>query len=247
MPVERFPVTDWQAELLRLTCFTRLGDVVAPTVDWWARVAGAEPESQSSKPRRGAFEHSGPFAGGALVLRTDVGRIDWLLRVAASDEPSSTVPTIGPFAEKLQIFQQVAATWFERDDLPQLTRVAFGAVLIHSERSREQAYNQLAAYLNRISIDPATQDFSYQLNVPCASSVLSGQINRLMKWSAVSWQAVFVTDAGLAQEAPSFSCRLELDINTPAGGVPTLRERVKDVFDELVGLGRAIAESGEPK
>lgn len=161
------------------------------------------------------------------------------------------IPTIGSALETLPRFSEFTERWLAQPDVPDLARVAFGAVLNHIEPDQRTGYMRLPNFVP-VSVDPESSDFMYQINLPVPSRTgIEGlQINRLTKWGisflrVFSLNAAILTQSGpqLASE-PIFALRLELDINTKPeiSGIP--RDRVTDVFRELVQMGLQIADTG---
>lgn len=250
----RFPSSDWRPEQLRLTVFPMPG-ATARLLEWWESVTGSSPDETTSNPKKGSALVVGSFGSNKLVLRLEPDRIDWLFAPPAPEleglpaEPQ--FPTIGPLVEALGTFSGIAESWLGRNDLPDVGRIAFGAVLTHHEPDRRSGYLRLPDYVP-VRIDPASSDFLYQINIPVASGTgIDGlQINRLSKWSvaALKYFAARFTGAAVAQHPvpePVFALRLELDINTSPGFEgPLPRGRLVEIYRELVSLGSEIAAEG---
>jgi hypothetical protein len=249
--MSRFPLADWSVEQLRLTAFPMPG-ATTRVAAWWDSVTGVPPDETTSK--RNSTVISGPFGPGKLILGLEADRIDWLVLPPDIDlevlEPE--FPNAGPFVETLGTFSGVAENWLGRDDLPDLGRLAFGAVLKHTEDDLRCGYVRIHDYVP-IQVDPeASSDFLFQINLPIASrtGIAGLQINRLSKWSVSAFRSFAVKVPGLAGipqstvQDPLYAFRLELDINTAPGieGLP--RQHLIDVYRELVQFGREIAADG---
>jgi len=123
---------------------------------------------------------------------------------------------------------------------PPLQRLAFGAVLTRPVDDLLTGYRQISDYLPFVQLDPeSSSDFSYQINRPRNSTVISGlRINRFSRWSVARvFASTFDTQIG---------CRVELDINTAQefqGELP--QEKLPVIIQELVDLGKEIAENGD--
>ena len=130
---------------------------------------------------------------------------------------------------------------------------AFGAVLLRPVENRQAGYQQIAAYLPHVQLDPeGASDFLYQINRPrnSNSGIPDLRINRLSKWSiAASMESTFSFGSTSAAHFPGprhFACRLELDINTvPDFRDELAREQLPQIFQELVDLGKEIAKAGD--
>jgi len=248
-------VSQWHTQVLRLTAFPG-PDFAAGETSWWADLVGQRPERQVSQPREAHFLTEGPFQGGKLSLSVEFNRVDWLL--AAAEEPASNTegfPTIGPFPDTLEGFLHLMLRWLGSEDCPELARVAFGSVLLQPVGSRDESYRRLGSYLPSLQLDAqGSSDFLYRINRPRASTAgLAGlRINRLSTWSAVVLRsAKFAIGTGpgptvWSSAREEHACRLELDVNTMSdfkGLLP--RQHVVGVFQELVNLGKEIAERGD--
>jgi hypothetical protein len=248
----RVPLNDLLAETYRLTLFTPTA--IAPTAAeaWWRIAAESAPDEAARKGN--TVTATGTVGGRKLLLRTDVIRADLVMlpTVLGVDEqlPPGQVPNIGNRRESLNAFTALVARLLADGTVPSLSRMAFGAVLVHPEVDRRAGYLRLPDYLP-VRIDPEWTDFLFQANQPTPSNLgIDGlAINGLSKWSITAFQTMLVQFTGneLVQE-PSpdrvFSLRIELDINT----VPEFRgpvdARRMDVYQELVAIGMRIAEQG---
>ena len=246
------PLTDWRAEQIRLSIFPAPG-ATARLVEWWEAVADRVPDDRTENPKRGVAVVSGAFAPGKLVLSLEPERIDWLLVPPDSDDlPEEGPPDLGSMTATLDSFSRIIQRWLGRDDVPEVARLAFGAVLKHPEPNAPTAYARLPEYVP-VRVDPNSSDFLYQVNVPVASrSVEDLQINRLSKWAVTAARRLsvrFVPGAGTFTHQqvtdPVIAFRLELDVNTSPTFQDSLpRPRLLDLYLELVSLGQEIVRAG---
>lgn len=246
-------VGKWEAERLRATTFILPGAEVAGMPSWWAKVVGEEPEQALTRPRAGQIQQMGVFEGKRLALVAQPGRVDWnlLATMGSPDESVEGLLTLGHFSDTLEAFLKVVRRWL--DVCPPVTRLAFGAVLVRPVADRQSGYTELSQSLPKFALDPTnSSDFLYQINRPRMSkSGIELKLNRLTKWSVM--QAAFIevavgADVGatLASGPRQFACRLELDINTAAESIVAIpKDKIRSVFEELVGLGREIADHGD--
>jgi hypothetical protein len=163
----------------------------------------------------------------------------------------SEIPVLGPFIETLEVFLGLTNRWFELETCPPLVRLAFGAVLLQPVENQTQGYEILSTYLPfQVDLEE-TSDFLYQINRrrESATGIADVKINRLAKWSVQKTSQGFVPIIPLGQPqqlAEFLACRLELDINTIAEFEGEFsREQLPRLFDELVALGKEIAEQGD--
>lgn len=249
--INRPPLEVWQVETLRTTGFpSPAAPVTAST--WWKDLVGEEPEKRVSQPRRGGHQDEGVLDNGKLVLVTQPARVDWLLTVPdAPQMEGRSIPTIGSFPQALVTFRDLMLRWFALETCPALIRLAFGAVLFQPVDDRPTGYRRLAVYLPSVTLDPeGASDFFYQINrLRMSTSMVTGlRINRLSKWSvALHGLAAFSFEpATVTLNTPLVACRLEFDINTAPDFQGELsRQRLPQVFHELVHLGQEIASEGD--
>lgn len=245
---------EWQVNSFRLTAFPSPDATVdAEKVNWWSDVVGDTPESKVLQPRVGGSHESGTLEGGKLVLEIQPARVDWLF--TASEESilsSGAIPTIGLFDKTLGTFLTIIEKWLNLEDIPSLSRLAFGSILLYPVTDKKSGYITLQRYLPKIEIDPeGSSDFFYQINRPRDSKSKGPnlKINRLSKWGLLEYTVTMMTAPGSFVKSPSrgnFACRLELDINSSAAFIDKInRESIQGVLLELIELGKEIVEKGD--
>ena len=251
----RFGLNEWQAEQLRLTLFPVPG-AVERQARWWDALTGAPPEEVNTNPRRGTGMVSGSFGPGKLVLGLENERIDWLLvprDLDVQDTDENEFPHTGSFPDVLATFSGLMERFLQLEGVPDVARLAFGAVLKHPEVDHAAGYARVSDY-TPARVSPSWTDFLIQINTPIPSRIgIDGlQLNRLSKWSIALQRRITVLAivGGAPQQTlgpPLISFRLELDINTaPTFDGPLPRTRVLDIYRELVSLGGDLATSGIP-
>ena len=248
----KFPTAEWQAQQLRLTVFPTL-NASHRTPDWWQRITGTEPSESTTDRKRNFSLISGEFGGGSLTLNLASERIDWHL--TATDEhldPSIGIGEIGPMIESLDLFSTLAERWLTEEDIPDVSRLAFGAVLLHLEADLTEAYKRLPDYVP-IAVEPDWRDFLFQVNVRenlRNSEYGFNYLNRLSRWSVAGQSIGRVTIGAQGISAtgigtPQFVLRLELDINSPAEFTGTIpRPQLVRLYQESIAAVRAIASDG---
>lgn len=247
---QRAPLEDWQTAELRLTAFP-IPSAQTQKAGWWHRTVGQAPET-TTYLKSGIEREEGPFNGGKLTLSIEPLVIHW--RFVPSDEAlplEQSFPTIGPFSDSLRDFLDPMHRWLT-DSIPNLQRLAFGAVLLLPVADRAAGYARLSSYLPGVAIDPInSRDFLYQINRRRGSNagIPDLRINRLSKWSvlAVATAVVEVGPALRQFTTPEhYACGLELDINTvPEYPDVISRDELDAVFQELVELGTEIVTEGD--
>lgn len=243
----------WSAQILRATVFPTK-PVEVDGLKWWEELIGHVPDTTVSRPKAGELKEQGQYEGSNLTLSVSPTRVDWWYTGVSDSEREEENPfsVMGTFPEGLGSFRPLMLRWLD-SSCPAIRRLAFGATLVRSVETREDGYRFLAPYLPRVALDPeGSSDFSYQINRPRESSVLSGlRLNRLSKWY-VSLTRVHTIEAGLAGEPqvrrsePQHAALLEVDINTAAefeGSLPS--DRLAPLLEELIGLGVELALEGD--
>jgi hypothetical protein len=235
----------WEAESLRLTA---LSPSLEPGPDVWERVHGAPPDESAKNRVQRIFEERGDVGALRLTYKSSPGRADWIATARSGDASMELLPRID-LATGSGVLRSIAEKW-----LPEATgaaRLAFGAVLSLPVATREAGYAQIAELLQTAKPDPASEDFLLQINWPRYSKTVADlKINRMTKWAVARTELVqFIAGSAVVQhEAPSFWCRLELDINTDGKrDQPLPTDRIVSLWNELADLGSEIAQKGEVK
>ena len=219
----------------------------------WEAVTQEIPERVSSRPREGLTVAEGPYSGNRLQCIYRPDRIDWNLRpvIPPPSSPIEGFLSMGPFPRALPALLDVTRKWLEGN--PNVDRLAFGSVLLMEAGGLAEANRSMDSLLPDVILDAeASSDFLYQINRRRTStSSPTVLVNRLSKWSVMQGGAVALAVAGNAEPHFSrgpdfFACRLELDINTAAPlSLSAPEVDVFQLFEELVGLGKEIAEGGD--
>jgi hypothetical protein len=249
-----YPFAEWSAEQVRLTVFPLPGAAKPNPEQWWEAIVAAPAEESTANLKMGLRTLAGIFHDRKLILKLELDRIHWLFAPQDPDPAgglSGEFPSIGPIAENLELFSGIVERWLGRTDIPDLVRIAFGAVVRHPEPDRRSAYLRLPDYLP-LRIDPESTDFNLQINVPRGSRTgIDGlRINRLSRWAIMGLARIALrADGGtIGAEASQYvnhALRLELDINTSAEfRVALPRERLIELYRELVAFGRDIITEG---
>lgn len=243
----------WQVESLRATTFHVPGAHTLDPTDWWETVTEDKPEQVVARPKEGLVQQSGVYEGRQLVLTRRQNRVDWNIQgvVEFPPEPMHGVPTLGPLSEALGSYKKVVERWLGTG--PDVTRLAFGAVLSRTVPTLNSAYQELSRFLPSIELHGIdASDFLYQINRPRPSKSPGAiRINRLNKWSVIQEDTISIglgrgTRPRFASGHPRLACRLELDINTSAESInPISRTETQVLFRELIEIGSEIADQGD--
>ena len=236
----------WRAEALRLTVFLDLTVQVEPLADW-NRLVGKPPDQRHSQPAMHQSEEVGAFGKGVLAINGVPGRID--LHYQPVLDPATwdnKIPDLGSLPEALGEFVPLALKWL--DNSPPVLRLAFGAEISVPAPNHEEAYRLLDSYLHTVELDTSASDFNYSINRkrPSCVGIKGLRLNRLSRWYALLRRIALKKADGVATAAEFYSCRLDMDINTGADFTgPLAKEKLKDIFRELVSLASEIAEKGD--
>jgi hypothetical protein len=244
--------SDWQAESLRLTCFSAKADF--DHTKWWRSVVGAESDSVTNQPKQSQYQEQGTLEGQrVLTLQVQHPRIDWLLTPLQPDQPTANFSVLGLFPDVLGQFLTMLAGWYEQ--CPPLNRFALGGVLLQPRPNRTSGYDTLQAYLHHsVRLDPESSDFLYQINRPRATQtgIRSLRINRLSKWSVALHRTFTILATEDTPTVESYAresaCRLEIDLNTAhefKGPLP--HERLVELTEEFRSLALELAARGDVK
>jgi hypothetical protein len=216
----------------------------------WEELFGQPPENRTSQPRTGVQQEDGSFEGGRLSVIVQPARVDWILTVDDNQATNSPIPSIGQFVYLLNVFTDKMTHWLEMS--PPLQRLAFGSILLLPMDEESSARQQLFAYL---PFDPQkfedAQEFLYQINRPRSSTlgISNLQINRLSKWSVIKWRTLNFSPTNISsysESSSSLTCCIELDINTsPEYQEDLPKEKLPQIFRELVELGKEIVQEGD--
>jgi hypothetical protein len=237
----------WQVESLRITCFPSSA-AKFNSENWWQDVIGEQPENTVVRSREGFRQDEGHVNGRRVVLGIQPNRFDWLMRFTGEEVEL----TVSSFQDGLDSFLDLISPWVKVS--PPLRRLAFGAVLALPVDDRTSGYERIANYLPNVKLDPiGSSDFLYQINRTRNSqlNIPELEINRLSKWSVVKQGLARIdilpdVSMSLFPSSETFSCRLELDINTSADYKNDLpSDELTAVFHELIDLAREIASKGD--
>lgn len=248
---QRFPLSEWQPEMLRLTAFPSPADQIGQQ-DWWHDLVGSPADKTEIDNRVGVRTEEGLLDDGQLSLSVHSTRIDWRYRANSPEDLiiANMFPVLGPFPAYLDIFRDTMLRWLKSENVPTLTRLAFGAILLKPVSEPREIFEIYSDYLPIEFDKENTRDFLYQINRRRTSSTgIPGQfnINRLNKWAAAQLAITETTSTGATVRRPhKYACRLELDINTIAElGVELDRTLLPSLFDELIGFAKEIVREGD--
>lgn len=214
---------DWEVQILRFTGF--LQPSAKPIYkNWWKRITGDDPENRNEKPKENIIEDSGKFKidskYGNLKLILKPERID-LICEPIFDINDPSIPTIGNYITTTQFFSDniVSRLISDNEEFPDLTRLAFGAVLFKNQDNIEDVFNLLSSYLNCIDFNLISKntDFQYNTNRPRIIEMdnLKLKINRLMKWNARIMNLLSINTSSNERILTAYpQVMMELDINT---------------------------------
>lgn len=245
----------WDTVSLRLTAFQRPDSEITVT-DWWKSVVGEVPEQQTALPRSGEFTERGELGRGRLDLNINPDSMTWIhylesLQIERGDHQEGKIVSFGAFPSASKEFSVLMSNWFGLEAVPNLVRLAFGAILFQSVQNQEEGYERLAKYIPAMNFCPApSSSFSYQVNRRREALIDSEglYINRVSKWSLAQHQIPIASPENeiLGQTKSKSLIQLELDINTMREFEGEIqRSLLPVVFEELVAMGTEIARRGD--
>lgn len=198
----------WEVEGLRFTFFYSNNRSESLGLNW-QKVFGEPPESRTDRPAQRVTIEEGKWNELNFSIVSYPDRVD-IVAKGSADTPA--FPVFGGFESSIELFQ----TAIVNVGLEQISRVAFGAILLHMESSVEDSYRTLGQYLPHISIGADSREFFYQINKPFDSNIvgLEGfKFNSLRRWAAVSIQQINIEADKVVAKA-EYATRLELDVNS---------------------------------
>jgi hypothetical protein len=234
----------WELEFAHLIAFPAEPSLFLGQ-HWWEDLASGRPDDYLRTETKNSTEERGSFQGVALCLSVDRHRVDWLIQPPDPEEVSETLPTLGPFREKVIWFVDLMSAWLA-NACPRLVRLAFAGKLLQAAETHEEAYRILAAHLPRVQLEPNPNDFLFHVNRRRNSTVLPGlPINRMSTWSKMN--IAFSVAPGTPFKWPDrcYSA-VQLDMNTAPERAEILPpDSLPQLFRELASLGIEIAERGD--
>jgi len=243
---------DWQVLQLRGTVFSAdIPHLNLPTI--WRQVVGEDPEEEQNRPRQGLSLLTGQFEDWQLQVTGLPDRVNWAITPGEQGYGEGNT-FLGPSVKVgLDAIQPLSEGWLSA--IPDIQRLAFGAVVADPVESRREGYGILSKILKAsVTLDPDhSSDFFYQINRPRESIVIPNlTINRLSKWSVASRTSLHMrvspirppTRVNVTDEGTHLN--LELDISTAAHYSENLpNEKMDRIFQELTELAVEIVTKGD--
>lgn len=206
-------IKDWHVETLRLTLFAGIAAQAAGK-NWWAAVAGSEPEATLNRSNTAEYSESGEFLGGQFELKVVFNRIDMSLNFPFSDMPGAPKPS--DISTLLPAWLAGINRWLGLVDLP-VVRVAAGAVLFKKVDSYSQGNLVLREYLPFMDMPnpDVVQDILVQINLPGVFKSFPGmRHNRICKIGVLDRQMITIGPAGFPTAVIDTVVRNELDMSS---------------------------------
>jgi len=241
----------WIAESFRLTLFPI--KPLEPIAHWWSKLVGELPLVRNEIPRQGSVHEEGPLQAGKLVIETQPIRVDCVYASRDDQPPPDAAPhNVGVLAESLLAFRSLIDKLSVFKDFPELSRLAFGVILLSLVEDRKKGYEILSRYLPFKLDAENSSDFLYQINRSRVVNPLGTKIkiNRLSKWSVMeSRMLAFQIMPQVRMLQPSevtTAVRLELDINTSQETpIVFTKEQTFVTLPILVDNALELAEKGD--
>lgn len=242
-------VPNWEANQFTVIAFPT-NSLVGHEQELWQELFGEPYEKLNQTKTNGSV--GGEYKNCHFLIETDHLRVKITqLAVLDVNELESPFPTVGTIENDRDLFDIVAKKWLS--SCPPISRLAFASNLASMTKDKNESYRLLSQILNYPRLENAS-DFNLQINRPRTSAVIDGEINRLIRWRALT-----VGIKGHVSDRPDSGkdvhiiddqslVAMALDINTaPLGGnEETLpQEKLMPLYDELVSFALEIAAKGD--
>ena len=238
----------WMAESLRLSIFHPPG---TDRFGLWAKLMGNSPDSRNERPREQTVLEEGPTGADKLILSTQDQRLDWTVGPSLPENPNDTrlliLADVGQGLDLMQRALQVTSPAV-RD----ITRLAFGAILLQQVSDINEGASRLLQYLPFLDLENrAATDLLYQVNRSRRSlTVPHVSVNRLSRWSLELVQSgTFVIKAAqpLQVNTPQAQTviKLILDINTAPGNSAISLSKMPGLLAEFIQFAQEISTKGD--
>lgn len=205
------------------------------------------PTSLRKTCRQGVTQLQGRVGNAFMVVTENPVSLE--LKRLANDpsEPPPELGTLAQYATVVSTFEELALRWLSLENCPPLWRLAFGSTLVQPVSSHATAYETLDRYLPDIKIRPDSSDFSYQINGKRTSIAMDGLVvNRLSRWSTVELQQMVFRPEGIVmRQSGMLACQVALDMNSVPSTEPLSKDRLGDLFRELVELATEVLCKGD--
>lgn len=238
---------EWNIETLRVTIF--VNDKLNPNqLEAWLQTVSENSPSKINKTPS-SFLGVSRSTEGFLETKWKANRLDVIL---SSEIPQSN-RTITTFSEVSSLFGRFVDRIPEIGEFAIVDRLAIGLVLSFQVPSESEGLKILSPIIVGLNLPGSARDFSYRINHPCESAVVSGlKINRLATWSVGMVQIIRIhvnQDGSQDQQTIKTdppAIRLELDINTnEATPLKADQDQLKKLLNELKKIALGVASGGE--
>ena len=215
--------------------------------DLWLSALGSSPSSVESRPKARILRIAGEYGGEAIFLSVQPDRFDWMI-VPQPPGPDIIVPLlndVGRSREQLTDLRDASVKSFS-----QMHRLAVGVRLVRFADAIDDAYGDLAKFLPALDLGSlSTPDFMYRVNRRRYIEAVRLLVNRLATWSIqhVETLNVMVDSGGPKISDPEgrVVAKLDLDLsNDPSGGVMG-KNRIQDLYSEIMSMAEELALRGD--
>ncbi len=239
---------NWLATSLRMTVFA-IGENEFDSEMWWTSVVGHDPDEKHEDNNNQKVTYQGSFEQGRLALEIYGidNRVNWLYSPnEAQFVLAGKMPVLGPFLQTADRFAEYMHKWLSQQ-IPQINRIAFGAIVVRPADSRAESYRMLSEYLG-IDFDvSSTSDLMYRINRRRLSDAVKGvTINRVATWSSQDFNVELANQFGhFIKRFSHCNCLLEVDINNVPSETQLDHSHLFRLFNEFIVLGKEISEKGD--
>jgi len=169
----------WEANHFTLIAFTP-ESLVGKEQALWLDLFENKFDKLNQTQTNGSVE--GQYENCHFIIETDHLRVK-ITQVAELDvdKIESPFPSVGNIKQNRDMFDTISEKWLTT--CQPISRLAFVSNLAAMTSSKEESYKMLSQLLNYPRLENAS-DFNLQINRIRKSSVIDGEINRLVRWRA---------------------------------------------------------------
>lgn len=228
----------WHVESLRFTLIYSIEN--RPSINGLIeKITGSLPSNRTERPQENYLVEEGLWQENLLSIVSYPDRIDLLFSSNAAPSAVPRLSNVGLIDDVVPI----AASLLDNISFAEVTRIAFGLILIHPEHDHAGAYQTLQKLLPNVKIESDAREFLYQINLPFKLKKHPEiEINSLRKVSAIVFKYFNVFESTNKNIKELFASRIELDINTHQDFVLNSSYDIQDMMNGLIEEAVAIAE-----
>lgn len=237
----------WKVSASRVTLFTIKPIVISDDINFLPKIfSGLEVEEvkKSSEKLIVAIDDNARYELKIRPLRID-------FTISIKEEVKFSPPSfnvLGTFDEFMEEYNGLFVDWLNLGEIPEVSRIAWGAILLNEVTDHKVGLEQLSRYLPLTINTDITKEFNLEVNLPQSSSVIEDlPLNVISKWKILQAQLGLIgAESGSQMNFPDiFANRLELDINTDKEKSDELdKTKLVEILVELISYGKELQTKG---